>query len=181
MNDALDALLTQHDITVTSVFVPWSKSRNNKEKDRSLNWVITITKAGRHVITTDYMAGIGHCPSYKQNPPKTYQEHRNYVERIEAETEQGYATKKPLGWQPAVVVDRKKPIVPSTANVIYCFTADASVLDAGGFEDWARDYGYDTDSRKAEKLYRDCLEIALKLRAGLGDELITQLREVADQ
>ena len=41
--------------------------------------------------------------------------------------------------------------------------------------------GYDPDSRKAEGIYRACLELALKLRNGLGEKLLAELREaVAD-
>jgi hypothetical protein len=175
MNEAFDALLTQHDITVTSVFVPWSQSRNKNEKDRSLNWLISIHRKGRLILTTDYMAGIGHCPSYKQGARWTL----DYTKLIEAETEQGFAAHKIQLWsQPAI--DRKKPILPDTAGVIHSLYLDYTILDSSGFEDWASELGYDTDSRKAEKMYRDCLELALKIRAGFGDELIRELGEVAD-
>ena len=54
-------------LTMTADFVPWSLSRNAGEKDPSLNWKITLHKDGRPFLTTDYMAGSGHCPSYNQH------------------------------------------------------------------------------------------------------------------
>jgi hypothetical protein len=43
---------------------------------------------------------------------------------------------------------------------------------------WADTYGYDKDSRSGEKIYRACLEIGLKLRAMIGDQNITKLRDL---
>lgn len=58
---------------------------------------------------------------------------------------------------------------PSAADVLSCLLSDASVEDATSFEDWCSDYGYDTDSRSAEKTYRDCLFQTKELRAFLGE------------
>lgn len=54
-------------------------------------------------------------------------------------------------------------------------------LDAAGvennptFEEWAREYGYDEDSRKAEKSYNLTRKIAASLRKFLGDEFYREL------
>ena len=45
--------------------------------------------------------------------------------------------------------------------------------------EWAKDFGYDTDSRKAETTYRACLEIALQLRNGIGEAGFTRLQEAS--
>jgi hypothetical protein len=68
------------------------------------------------------------------------------------------------------------PILPDPADVIHSLVMDSSVLDAGGFEGWAGDFGYDTDSRSAEATYRACLEIALKMRAAFGDSGMAELQ-----
>jgi len=57
---------------------------------------------------------------------------------------------------------------PTTADVLACLCSDASAADAS-FESWAADMGYDTDSRKAESIYRACCAIAPRLRRFLGD------------
>lgn len=44
---ALDAL----GLTVESVFVPWSRSRNKGEKSPSLNWIVTVKRNGKDVLT----------------------------------------------------------------------------------------------------------------------------------
>lgn len=71
----------------------------------------------------------------------------------------------------------KSPIQPDPVNVIWCLQCDAGVIDYGTFEQWAADFGYDADSRSAEATYRACLETALKLRAGIGEEGLRQLQE----
>lgn len=74
---------------------------------------------------------------------------------------------------------RGTPILPDSLDVLHSLISDSDVLDAGGFESWASDFGYDADSRKAESIYRACLDIALKLRAGIGEAGLATLREAA--
>ena len=68
---------------------------------------------------------------------------------------------------------KRKPkapaIVPDPVDVLYSLTMDSGALNYGTFEDWASEFGYDTDSRSAESAYRACLETALKIRAAIGD------------
>lgn len=150
-------------LSVDAAFVPFSRSRNKDEKHKSLNWRITLKRKGRDVLTTDYSAGIAHCPSYG---PKAW-----HKSDAETECETGNTHRAPGG------IGSKKPILPDPISVIWSLVADASVLDAGGFENWAADYGYDTDSRSAEKTYQACLDIALKLRCAIGEAGLSKLAE----
>ncbi len=56
---------------------------------------------------------------------------------------------------------------PTAADVLDCLASDASGAEQS-FEDWCSDYGYDTDSRKAEKTYKACVSIRERLMAFLG-------------
>jgi hypothetical protein len=59
---------------------------------------------------------------------------------------------------------------PELSNVLGCLASDASgVENASGFEDWCAEYGYDTDSRKAERTFRACEREAKRLQAFLGE------------
>ena len=49
------------------------------------------------------------------------------------------------------------------------------ISNARGFEDWCSDFGYDADSRKAEKTFKVCEHQAKRLRSFLGDSLYKQL------
>lgn len=65
---------------------------------------------------------------------------------------------------------------PTALDVLDCLASDACGVDnAGTFEDWCAEYGYDTDSRKAEKTYNTCVKQASKLRDLLGDEAYESL------
>lgn len=157
--ERIEAWAQDNAITLESEFVPFSKSRNAKEKHPSLNWKVTLQRNGHAILTTDYSAGMGHCPSYKSG---------------------FHATEEAIAWEVEHGTKYRDitPILPDLADVLYSLALDASVLDAGSFEEWAEEFGYDTDSRAAEGLYRACLDIALKLRNGLGEAKLAELQEV---
>lgn len=65
---------------------------------------------------------------------------------------------------------------PTADEVLDCLASDASsVENARSFEEWASEYGYDTDSRKAEKIFKTCERQAEKLKQLLGDAAYEQL------
>jgi hypothetical protein len=70
-----------------------------------------------------------------------------------------------------------KTIMPDKLDVIYSLISDSDAIEYGSFEEWAENFDYETDSRKAEAIYRTCLEFGLKLRRALGDKALTELRE----
>ena len=58
---------------------------------------------------------------------------------------------------------------PTAEDVLDCLASDAvGVCDARSFEEWASDYGYEEDSRKAEKTFRAAEKQTAKLRRFLG-------------
>lgn len=58
---------------------------------------------------------------------------------------------------------------PTATEVLECLVMDARGLEyTPDFEDWAGDYGYDTDSRQAEKVYKAVNWQTLKLKRFLG-------------
>lgn len=172
--------IAKHGLSITSEFVPFSKSRNAKpgadgKPWKSLNWKVTMKKGDREVITTDYSAGIGHCPSYNKKPPANWDRPaRDWQPLATAwECENGKpATYFMSGFTP----NRSAPTIePKALDVIHSLVTDADT--AQPFEDWCADFGYDTDSRKAEATWKECVDIALKLRTALGDEALRDLTE----
>lgn len=181
--ERLSDAMKRHGLTISAVFVPFSKSRKPGEDGkvwRSLNWRVTLyravtTRGGdadtRAILTTDYSAGEAHCPSYKQGARRTI----DYVAALDYEIEHGKKSLVNRGWS----VMGTTPIEPDACDVLHSLVSDADVLDCGTFEEWASNLGYDADSRKAEATYRECLAIALKLRNGLGDAVLAELRDAA--
>lgn len=201
----LDSLIKANDLGARFEFVPFSQSRNAKPRKemtregekpwRSLNWRVTFTRGGRDLFTTEYSAGLAHCPAYKKAQKSGAGRTDSMIadKVITAEIEGGFE----LRYAPdsafhgfAVTIPNpdpnspagskiKKAIVPALRDVWASVLNDSDVLDSGGFESWASDYGYDTDSRNAESVYKACLEIGLKVRAALGDSLMATMRELA--
>jgi len=175
----IEAFIAEHALTVTAVFVPCSQSRNAQSAHPSLNWKVTVSVRGCVVLDgVDYSAGSGHCPAYID----TTAAHGAYdrAEMMKWECEHGKRAKLLPGGSIVAAgstVGRVSAILPDPVDVVACLASDAGALDAGSFEEWARDMGEDTDSRKAEACYRACLETALALRAALGEAGLTALRQ----
>lgn len=59
---------------------------------------------------------------------------------------------------------------PTIGDVLDCLASDAACYEnAGSFEDWCSEYGYDTDSRRAERTYKTVERQSVKLARFLGD------------
>ena len=101
----------------------------------------------------------------KRNPYMNEQLPRNFECTI---TQVGKGYSEPLTVYFSQGSAHTKP--PTLVNVLDCLASDASGIDnARTFEDWANDYGYDTDSRKAEATYRTICAQAQELKRLLGD------------
>lgn len=57
---------------------------------------------------------------------------------------------------------------PEAHEVLGSLLMDSDVEYENSFEDWAESYGYDTDSRRAENIYKECKINASKTRQLLG-------------
>lgn len=157
------AKIAELGLTVESKFIPFSQSRNKAEKHKTLNWSVTVKRNGRDVLTCDYSAGIAYCPAYNRKVPVAWDRpDRMWIPlATDFECESGFALDRVVTWRRDFVADRKKPILPDALDVLYSLSMDSDVLNYAGFESWAETFDYAAD--------RACLDIALKLRAALGD------------
>jgi len=64
---------------------------------------------------------------------------------------------------------------PDAEGLLNSLMLDSSF--EGSFEEWAREYGYDTDSRKAFDVYQACLNNRSKLIGLLGTKLFNELMQ----
>lgn len=168
MSKEMNDKVKEMGFSMTTVFVPFSHSRNSAEKTPSLNWKVTILYKDREVVTTDYMAGCGHCPSYKSGE-KGYDLQR----LLKNECETGFESKY-LYSMGAITENKKKPILPDIADVMYSLVMDSEATEYE-FEDWAANFGYEEDSRSAEKIYNECLQIGLKMLRTIGSDALADL------
>jgi hypothetical protein len=117
--------------------------------------------------TGDYSQGIGHLPGM--------------LGKISGRTiyESGYiadACETGKAIQPGTV---RGPALnpPELREVFYSLLMDSEAY-AMGFEEWADNFGLDSDSRKAESTYNECAAIGRALAARLSPAEIDRLREV---
>ena len=84
-----------------------------------------------------------------------------------------HAKRKKSGWSDPRF-DIVTPIPPKAAEVLACYCRDFTDSDCA-FDEWAENFGYDTDSRKALATYESCRAAGPKLRAlGLTREQIAR-------
>lgn len=156
-------------VTTETTFIPFSHSRNKEEKSLSLNYKVALQRNGKCVLTTDYSMGIGHIPKFNYSC-KTV----DYWNAVRATCEEG---KNYVAGYNNPLHGLNRPIFPDLVDIWYCLISDADVLNYSSFEDWADCFGYDTDSRKAEKIYQDCLRTALALKGAIGVKAMIELQE----
>ena len=171
----LQAAIDRLSLTAEYQFIPWSQSRHKGEKHASLNWKVRLLTGKQEVLTCDYMSGAAHCPASKWTPARHGPAVRQ--DAIRWECEHGREARCYVSMNG---FSGGGPILPDLADILYCLVQESDVLEYRGFEDWASTFGYDTDSRKAESTYRECLENALKLRGTLGDSGVASLRQACE-
>jgi hypothetical protein len=174
--EELSATIAAMDIDRKAQFIPFSQSRNAREKQASLNWKIDLVRKGSVILPgIDYMQGQAYCPAYKAQWSNKYDKARAIA--LECATGERARAGGPNGAESS-----RKPIAPpSVVDVVQCLLMDSDVLNYRGFDDWAESLGYDTDSRKAEAIYRACLDTALQLRAIFGEPELSRLQEIANR
>lgn len=146
-------------------------------KDAS-HWRCHITK-GNHTITAPFSQGAAHRVFRKTWHGMSRE---TILGVMKASTWGEIAGKRvPMLWNPSKLIaediqQASEPAPPTIDSVLDCLAIDSSSFDdAKDFETWAADFGFDTDSRKAEKAYRTCGDQAKRLRHLLGDEAYAEL------
>lgn len=169
MADFLDA----HAITMDLQEVPENPSMENS-RDTMINYFVILKHEDR-MMTLYFSTGLGwvekrcRVPKVQERSGYTWQsasmvsydkKHKCFIrtewggKRHNADDGNGQFSNFRI----------KKPTV---ADVLDCLASDASGADQG-FEDWAGDLGYDTDSRKAEETYKTIQRQTKELRKLIG-------------
>lgn len=168
-------VLTEMGVTMTSEFVPFSRSRNQNSKDLSINWKVTVNRGSRS-LTTDYMQGIGHLP---EPITPTYWGKKKYMENELIERACSTGTIHKYSDSMGSFIDTKVKLKePTIDEVLYCLVSDANVIDYPSFADWAHDYGYNDDSITDKKVYDDCMHLALQMRGMFPDADMNTLQDL---
>jgi hypothetical protein len=180
------AVVAELGLTMESTFIPFSQSRMKDEKLHSLNWKVRLYRNATPpnspprslVVEIDYTAGQAHAPSYKQQHGGRSLHSVSVQDAIDFECETGKQAVILSGGNIAAFAGKhRQQIKPDICDVLSSLIMDSDCLSYGGFEDWASNLGFDTDSRKAETIWKACIDTALKMRNGLGEDGLAKLAE----
>jgi hypothetical protein len=178
----LEQFMARHGITIESVFVPWSRSRNRNEDRKTLNWQCDLMHNDRVIITgVEYSAGVGHIPGYKMQSKdsrtRPFHDHESAI----CETGNHYQPNRGHGETIKCTAKTwRGQIMPKPHDVLVSLVMDSDVLMYCGFTDWCDNLGYDSDSIKAKATFDACMETALQLRNGLGIQLFDELQTACE-
>lgn len=114
------------------------------------HWSVKLTRPDCPSMTLMYSMGIGH----RRNPHKP---NACYPGRIRTIHDQEQAAKF-------------KPVKPKLIDILYCLVVGGDCLE-NTFEEWCDNWGYDVDSRKAERTFKLCYLQTIQVRRLLGDDL----------
>lgn len=126
-------------------------------------WRVQFRRPGRQDLVEQYYTGTGH---------------RKLTKMAERELLQYYAKTTPRRRQ-AFIDANSKPVAPTATGPLYSLLRDAESAEQN-FHDWARDFGYDTDSIKARNVYDACCVVLVKLRGFFSHAERTKLMELME-
>jgi hypothetical protein len=173
------SLLDKIGVTMTAQHVPTvydhkkavSASGGTDENWPHIAWSCKFTSP-RGSFTADYRQGLGHLPKSIQYPPRTVCD----VDIVRVALESGTV---PVLRHGHAVPQKSSPLpAPERLDVIYCLMSDAEAAQYESFEQWAAELEYDADSRKAEKIFIQCRNVALDLNRVFGAAVVERLREL---
>jgi hypothetical protein len=132
-----------------------------------LEWGVHVFYKQKLVVAMPYRAGIAHIPGYAE-----------YFKGRQAKTDEDFRRLNKIlksGKGDLCQPHNQMEIRPELKEVLYSLVSDGDAVNYGDFESWAENYGYDTDSRRAENIYKKCLLIGRALVSALGTEGYEQL------
>jgi hypothetical protein len=159
----LSAFVADHQLSFQGMFIPQKFSNNAKEDRLTLNWRGVISSKHGN-MDTDYSKGIGHLNFERLNvawhTPEKTRGNRRYEHAIQVEQKTAANGGKPchvfVKKDGEVVRSEAHPVSiphPTLEEVLENYAMTSDTLDFTSFESWAREMGYDEDSRAAEKVY----------------------------
>jgi len=137
---------------------------------------VTVKRNGKPVWSGPYKLGVGHV---KGMPSKRFtladQERLDPI---------GYASRaaydEAAQARVAANLAKVQGVKPQLDNVLSSLLMDGSAyFDACTFEEWCNEYGYDSDSRKAESIWKACDQTGRTLSRAFTDQELGDLREAA--
>lgn len=170
-----------NNITMTSIFVPFSASCNRLEKNKSLNFIVSfVSPTGS--ISTEYMKGSGYLEMKISSSTNDHISVKNR-DLLRAKNECCEFGKYPDKWAYGNIKIKNvsgKPAKfpsPTVDEVLYSLSMDSEASNYSFYE-WAENFGYDSDSISANDIYRACQKIAKEFNKMLSVKQRAELSEL---
>jgi hypothetical protein len=145
-----------------------------------LAYTVTLSYQGRDVLTTAYHLGTGHVSreeiarvSDNYSTPARYAAY--YVTVLRKPCAKFVDQK---GWVSAIAYAANRcNVKPCLADVLHSLCVESTpYFTHSTFDDWAGDYDYDTDSRKALATYEQCIDTGRKLARAVPAHVLEQVQ-----
>ena len=141
-----------------------------------IRFSVVVSFKGREVYNGPFSLGCGHLDLQKRiSTPSSLQ---SMHEAWRGNRSANFKDKE--AWRELCeLIAKKTKLKPSMPNVVSSLVLDGGVfIDGNTFEDFCADFGYDTDSRSAEKTFRLCDDIGRALVNACGRDTVEETREL---
>lgn len=146
----------------------------------NIAYTVRLNWNGRAILETPYKLGVGHVTLPDKPPTGWTGDEISMLLAWQRKPSADFVDKE-LQARVAAKLAKQQKVVPTLSGVLYGLLSDGSAFfDAVSFEEWASEFGYDPDSRKAEAIYRQCDAIGRKLSKIPADKLSAAREVLAD-
>lgn len=153
----IEQFISEHGLTMTSEPVPENPNMSGGMPEGAQHYYCVVTaESGEESLSTYYSVGPGIVE-------------RHAVKRLSIADRKFFARAPKTIYAQESIAKHRKSYRPDLRDLLDCLASDCCGSDES-FEDWAANYGYDEDSRKAENTYHIIRKQARELRQLLGAE-----------
>lgn len=124
-------------------------------------YTVTLFHDSKKLLVTDYKLGIGHVEiravKFNFGTCGLLTTDEDSMARAWQRNPHASFKDKQLQAEVAAKLARQQNVSPNLADVLHSLLLDGEAFFNGEtFEEWASNFGYDTDSRKAEEIFKAC-------------------------
>lgn len=142
----------------------------------NISYTVTLFHHSKKILATDYKLGIGHVTIPKGVPPTFLLDEESMLHAMRRNPHASFKDKQ-LQADVAAKLAKLQKVAPNLADVLHSLLLDGEAFFNGEtFEDWASNFGYDPDSRKAEEIFKACDLIGRQLNK-IPREILDKARE----
>ncbi len=162
--------------------------RDGKNEWPHVAFMVVLKKGDKTILKQEYRMGTGHFDpkgiskySISKYMPGNHNKAEDILDIWQRKPFAKFVDQEFFARVVAAVAQHKK-IMPKLNDFVHSVIMDGRpYFEHLCFEEWADEYGYDTDSIKANKIYEQCCDIGRQLARGLTKAEIDALAEWASE